>query len=559
MAGRHGISKKLLIIVVASIAGVAVVAGLALFFLRGIMVEDRVAKLHNLVDVAQGIARQQYERAQRGEIDQAEAQRITRETLRELRYDQDEYFFIYAVDGTTVLYPGRAEREGKNAIEVRDSDGVPLIRRLIEAAQAGGGAVFYRFPRVGSDAAIPKVSYAGLFTPWNWMIGTGIYIDDIEAIFRAKALGFGGLVLLVALVVAGLAQVISRGIVGPLQRLAGITTRLAGEDYACEVTETERRDEIGALAVSIRTLRDAAREAAELRRDQERLKQQAEAERRRAAMTMADSFERSVKQVSDVIATSAGNMKNAAESLTGVARQTSSQATGVAAAAEQASVNVQTVAAASEELSASINEISRQVQQSAAMSAEAVSEARRTDQLVQSLAEATDRIGIVVNLINDIAAQTNLLALNATIEAARAGEAGKGFAVVANEVKGLANQTAKATEEISTQIGAVQSATGEAVAAIRLIGGTIGRIDEIGSGIAAAVEEQHAATAEISRNIQQASAGTRQVTDYLGQLAAAVAEVGDTSNNVLTASHDLAEQSGRLDHEVGTFLHSVRA
>jgi len=554
-----GISRKLLLIVIASIAGVAVVAGLALFFLRGLMVEDRITRLQNLVEVASGLAKQQYERANRGEISQEEAQRATKNLLRELRYDHDEYFFIYAMDGTTVLYPGRAEREGKNAIDVRDSDGVPLIRNLITAARAGGGAVFYRFPRVGSDQAIDKVSYAGQFQPWGWMIGTGIYIDDIETIFRDKALNFAGLVLLVALGVALVAQLVARGIVGPLQRLSGITTRLAGEDYAIDVTETERRDEIGTLALSIRTLRDAAREAAELRREQERGKRCAEEERRRSALAMADSFESSVKQVSDVISASAGHMKEAAESLTGLARQTSSQATSVAAAAEQASTNVQTVAAASEELSASINEISRQVQQSAAMSAEAVTEARRTDSLVQGLADAANRIGEVVNLINDIAAQTNLLALNATIEAARAGEAGKGFAVVAGEVKSLANQTARATDEISAQIGAVQGATGQAVAAIRLIGGTIGRIDEIGAGIAAAVEEQHAATAEISRNIQQASAGTRQVTDYLTRLASAVGEVGDTSDTVLTASHDLADQSNRLDQEVGTFLHSVRA
>jgi len=559
MIPKVGISGKFFLIVVASVAGVAMVAGLALFFIRGIMIEDRIAKLQNLVEVAQGLTRQQYDRVARGEITQEEAQRVTREILGKIRYDHDEYFFVYATDGTTILYPGHSEREGRNALDVRDSDGVPLIRNLIEAAKAGGGAVFYRFARVGTDAAIDKVSYAGLFAPWGWMIGTGIYLDDIDVIFNAKALNFAGLVVLITILVAALAQVIARSIVGPLQRLAGITTRLAGEDYATEVSETERGDEIGTLAQSIRTLRDAAREAAELRRNQEQTKCQTEAAQRRAALTMADGFERSVKQVSDAIATSASSMKGAAESLTGVARQTSSQAGTVAAAAEAASTNVQTVAAASEELSASINEISRQVQQSAAMSAEAVGEARRTDKLVQGLAETVSRIGEVVTLITDIAAQTNLLALNATIEAARAGEAGKGFAVVANEVKGLANQTARATEEISAQIGAVQNATGEAVAAIRQIGGTISRIDEIGAGIAAAVEEQHAATAEISRNIQQASAGTCQVTDYLTRLAVAVAEVGETSGSVFSASQNIAEQSNRLDYEVKTFLDSVRA
>jgi len=554
-----GISGKLLIVVAGSIVGFVVVAALAMFFLRSIMIEDRVAKLHNLVDVAQGIAQDHYNRAMKGEFDQAEAQRLTRNLLRDLRYDKDEYFFIYAVDGTGVMVPGHPEREGENALETKDSNGVFLIRHLIELAKAGGGSMFYQFPRVGSDVAIDKLSYAKLFAPWGWMMGTGIYIDDIQEIFWDKALNFAGLVLLVTLLCGALALGVARHIANALKRLSVITNRLANQDYDTVVTEIERTDEIGSLALSIRTLRDAAREAATLRREQEMSKLRAEEDRRAAAMKMADSFESSVKQVSDVIASSAGSMKSAAECLTEVARQTSSQATSVAAAAEQASTNVQTVAAASEELSASIREISRQVQQSATMSAEAVSEAQRTDHLVKGLADAAGKIGDVVGLINDIAAQTNLLALNATIEAARAGEAGKGFAVVANEVKHLANQTARATEEIGAQIGAVQAATTEAVGAISIIGGTIGRIDEIGAGIAAAVEEQHAATAEISRNIQQASEGTRQVTDYLTQLASAVGEVGETSNGVLNASHDLEIQSNRLDKEVATFLDSVRA
>ncbi|WP_039852036.1 methyl-accepting chemotaxis protein [Magnetospirillum fulvum] len=559
MIPKMGISGKLLIVVAGSIFGFVVVAALAMFFLRSIMVEDRVAKLHNLVEVAQGIAQDNYNRSLKGEFDQAEAQRLTRNILRDLRYDKDEYFFIYAVDGTGVMIPGHPEREGQSALETKDSNGIFIIRRLIELAQAGGGSLFYQFPRVGSDVAIDKLSYANLFAPWGWMMGTGIYIDDIQEIFWDKALHFAGLVLLVTLLCGALALGVARHIANALKRLSTITNRLANQDYDTVVTEIDRTDEIGSLAVSIRTLRDAAREAASLRREQEMSKLRAEEERRASAMRMADSFESSVKQVSDVIAASAGSMKSAAECLTDVARQTSSQATSVAAAAEEASTNVQTVAAASEELSASIREISRQVQQSATMSAEAVSEAQRTDHLVKGLAEAAGKIGDVVGLINDIAAQTNLLALNATIEAARAGEAGKGFAVVANEVKHLANQTARATEEIGAQIGAVQAATTEAVGAISIIGGTIGRIDEIGAGIAAAVEEQHAATAEISRNIQQASEGTRQVTDYLTQLASAVGEVGETSNGVLTASHELETQSQRLNKEVGTFLDSVRA
>jgi len=559
MTAKMGISGKMLTVVVVSVAGFVIISVFALSFLRSVMVEDRIGKLRNLVETAQGIAQDVYERSQKGEFDQTQAKALVRSQLRNLRYDKTEYFFIYEDDGTNVLLPPRPEREGQNLIGMTDSNGTKIVEQMLEKAKNGGGALFYQFPKPGGTEAVDKVSYAQRFAPWGWMIGTGIYVDDINAIFYNKALYFAGIVLVITLLTVGLALIIARHIALPLKRLAGITARLADQKYDTEVSETERGDEIGLLSNSIRTLRDAAREADRLRRDQEAAKHQAENERRARALSMADSFESSVKQVSDVITTSALSMKGAAQSMSGVARETASQATDVAAAAEQASANVQTVASAAEELSASINEISRQVQQSSAMIATGVSESKRSDQLVQGLAEAAGRIGDVVSLINDIAAQTNLLALNATIEAARAGEAGKGFAVVAGEVKHLASQTAKATEEIVAQISAVQTATAEAVDAIRSIGGTIGQINEISAAIAAAVEEQHAATAEISRNIQQASEGTRQVTGYLGQLASAVTEVGNTSTSVLTSSNDLAEQSQRLDGEVSSFLLTVRA
>ncbi|MGE4281294.1 MAG: protoglobin domain-containing protein [Magnetospirillum sp.] len=229
------------------------------------------------------------------------------------------------------------------------------------------------------------------------------------------------------------------------------------------------------------------------------------------------------------------------------------------AAAEEATTNIQTVAAAAEELSSSIEEISRQVSHSAAIAADAMTEAERTNQMVESLSEAAGKIGQVVSLINAIASQTNLLALNATIEAARAGEAGKGFAVVANEVKSLANQTAKATNEIGTQIGAVQSATRDAVGAITDIARTIGQINEIAGSIAAAVEEQGAATQEIARNVQQAAMGTQEVTGTIARVSAAAFETGNTAREVLNAAASLAQNSNVLENQVDRFVADIRA
>ncbi|MGC2854006.1 protoglobin domain-containing protein [Novispirillum sp. DQ9] len=283
--------------------------------------------------------------------------------------------------------------------------------------------------------------------------------------------------------------------------------------------------------------------------------------RETAARTLnehASVFENEVHGMVEIVAAAATELQSTSQSMAETAEATSRQASLVATAAEEASQNVQTVASAAEELHASISEISRQVSESTRISGEAVREAERTNQLVTGLAAAADKIGAVVRLINDIASQTNLLALNATIEAARAGDAGKGFAVVANEVKNLANQTARATEEISTQIGEVQNATKSAVGAIQGIGSTISQINEIASAIAAAVEEQGAATREIARNVQEASAGTTEVTSNIHNVTEASSETGHAAKEVLTASKELSSQSERLKSKVDVFLSDIR-
>ena len=558
--GKSGILVKLLSTAALALAGFVILSWVALGQLRQSMLDDRISKVQALAEVARGTIKSFDDRSKAGEFDEATAKAQAFETLRNIRYQGDEYFFIYDLNGINLLHPIKPDREGKNFIDSADPDGRQYIRAMVDGVKASGtGSTFYKFPRPGADTPAPKVSVVVGYAPWNLMVGTGIYIDDVDAAFRAAAWQFALIALGVIALTLGLIVLLARHIATPIIRMAEVAKRLAQRDFSVDVDRTPRGDEIGALAGAIATLRDEASQLEAGRAEQQEHYKLSSAERRRARMKLADDVEASIKRVSGVLVDAVAEMEGAARVVSGAIQNAGDQAAGVVGTAEQASANVATVATAAEQLSSSIHEIAQQVHRSSTISGQAVSEAERTNALVLSLAEAAGRIGEVVTLINDIASQTNLLALNATIEAARAGDAGKGFAVVANEVKTLANQTARATEEISTQVGAVQARTGEAVNAIRGIGGTIGTLNEIAGAIAAAVEQQGAATAEIARNVQEAASGTQEVTGVLGQLSAATAEASGSADIVLTIAGRLTTEAGTLESEVHIFMDSIRA
>jgi methyl-accepting chemotaxis protein len=448
-----------------------------------------------------------------------------------------------------------------NRWDFKDKSGKLLIQDIVRTARAGGGFVEYLAPRSAGGDELRKVSYVGAFGAGDKALAlqAGAYVDDIDAVVFRRMI-WAGIAGLAGLAIAAFAAFwLGRGLVGPLNRTCSAMDELIKGNLAVEIPFVDRTNEVGRIARSLQVFKDHLVETTRLRTEQEAMKTRSAEDRRTDLSRIADEFERSIGGVIRGTATAADELQGSASSMSTIAVGTTDQSAKVAAAAEQTASNVQTVAASAEELSSSIQEISRQVTQSSSIAQNAVGQANRTEAMVGRLVEASQKIGEVMALIQTIAGQTNLLALNATIEAARAGEAGRGFAVVANEVKALSSQTAKATDEITSQIQEIRDATGSTVNAIREIGTTIGQMNEITGSIAAAVEEQGAATNEIARSVQQAAQGAQEVMQNITGVREASSKVNAAATLVLNAAAQLTSQSEQLETETGKFLGNIRA
>jgi methyl-accepting chemotaxis protein len=560
MLSRLSLRAKLLALLGLSALAFVASIGLGASILHQRLIDDRVDKLRAVVQSAQGYARDLNAQVVAKTMTREQATDQLRVVLRRLVFDHGEgYISVVGNDGIVHIQPSAPDKENAPSTAM-DAGGRPLVDIYNEALRGReDGVIRYMYPRPGQSQPLPKIGYVARFDPWQVVFLSGAYTDDLAAEFDRILIHWSLMGAIIFALIVPVVLLINRDITHTLAGLRNAMVRLSDGDLTVEVPGSARRDEIGSMARAVAVFKESANRVMSLQEEQTAERERSAHERRGALLGLADQFDQHVRGVVDSVSLAGNEMNGAAQQVSGSAQSVSNQAAAALTEAEQATANVQSVAAAIEEMVATSSEITRQVTRAATISREAADEGRRTNDTVAGLATAAQKVGDVVSLIQNIAAQTNLLALNATIEAARAGDAGKGFAVVAGEVKSLANQTARATEDIRQQIASIQSESNAALAAIGAISRTVHGVEEIAAGIASTVEQQSAAIQEISGNIQQAADRTRQVAEDLRLVSDSVGKNGAAATAVLTAAELLDQQASVLRSEVEGFLGSVRA
>lgn len=543
---------------------------------RESLVDSRKMKTRSLVEAAHSVAAHFHGLEREGTLTTAEAQAAASAAIRDMRYEGEEYFWINDMRPYMVMHPFKPALDGKDLSRIADPEGTYLFNEMVKAvAEEGEGFVSYMWPKPGhgNEKAFPKMSFVKGFSPWDWVIGSGIYIDDVEADLAAKEAIFNErkerfarkatltvfFTAVFFVFVGGFGLAIARGISRPLGVFSDQMVAVAeGEIESTNITGTGRGDEIGGMARSLEFLRDKAREARALE-ERARREQEDKEKRQASVILLIRDYEQAASDAISAVAAASTELSQTAESLKDMMSNARATTGEVLGATEITAESVNRVASAAEEMTASVMDIADKVAKTSEIVRRTVASVENADETSKNLSMAAEEIGRIIDLIRDIAEQINLLALNATIEAARAGDAGKGFAVVASEVKSLARQTSGATDDVVSQIENIQSIAGQVVNVLGDIGKAVSEINQFSSSIASAMDEQKEATREISASMQTASGQVGEIAGRVGDVESAAEDADTASVQVLDASRELSRKAESLQAKTATFLEKIRA